>query len=440
MMALSAAGRGGRPGRVIRKAAAAVLALVALALLALAGLAWRGTRGDVATPPAFPPELQLARGQDPVARGAYLARAGNCAGCHTARGGAAYAGGRPIATPFGAVPASNLTPDETSGIGTWSADDFWRAMHEGRSRDGRLLSPAFPYASFTRLSRADSDALWAYLGSLPPVRQAVPPGALRFPFGTQPALALWRGLYFEPGRFEPEAGRDAAWNRGRYLVEVLGHCDECHGARTRWGGPDPGRPGEGARLAGSGWRAPSLQARDGASVAGWTEDEVVALLATGRTPRASAFGPMAEVVFRSTQYLDAADLRAMAQVLRARPVVARAAPPAESAAPAVLAEGAGLYRSHCADCHGASGEGHPGRTAPLVGNRAVLATPADNLVAAIRHGGFLPSTAGNPRPFGMPPHTGMLDDGQIAALATFLRQSWGHGAPPVRPLDVARMP
>ncbi len=413
---------------------------VLLGVAAIAVLYHRGTApaGADSVAAALPAGMRLAASADPVARGAYLARAGNCAGCHTARGGAAYAGGRAIATPFGAVVASNLTPDARTGLGAWTADDFWRAMHEGRSREGRLLVPAFPYAAFTRLTREDSDALWAFLRSQPPVETSTPRAALRFPFGTPLALALWRGLYFQPARFEPDPARDDAWNRGRYLVDVLGHCGACHGARTRWGGPDPSRPADGAELPGEDWFAPSLQSPEGAGVAQWSEDEIAALLASGRTARASALGPMAEVVFRSTQFLTPEDLRAMARVLRDLPQHQRpqTQPPVTAAAARVMAAGADLYRTHCADCHGNDGEGRPGRTAPLAGNRVVRMTPATNLIAAIRHGGFLPVTAGNPRPYGMPPHAGILDDAQIAAVATYLRQSWGHAASEVSLLDV----
>ncbi len=191
--------------------AAGVIVVGALAAVVVA-LNLRGEGNLNADIAAAQPGLPASTEQ--VARGAYLARAGNCMACHTARGGAPYAGGRGIETPFGTVYSSNLTPDDQTGLGRWSAPAFWRAMHHGRSADGRLLVPAFPYTSTTQVSRADSDAVYAYLRSLPPVAQAARPHDLRFPFNTQAALAVWRALYFQPGEFQPEVARSAEWNRG----------------------------------------------------------------------------------------------------------------------------------------------------------------------------------------------------------------------------------
>ena len=171
----------------------------------------------------------------PLERGRYLARLGNCMGCHTTRGGPEYAGGRAIDTPFGAVYSPNITADRDTGIGAWSADDFWRALHEGRSRDGRLLAPAFPYPNYTRVARADADALFAYLRTVAPVAQANRPHALQFPFGTQAAMWAWRTLFFRPGVYEPESERSVEWNRGAYLVQGLGHCGACHTPRNALG-------------------------------------------------------------------------------------------------------------------------------------------------------------------------------------------------------------
>jgi mono/diheme cytochrome c family protein len=254
-----------------------------------------------------------------VERGAYLARAGNCATCHTARGGAAYAGGRGLETPFGTVVSSNLTPDDATGLGRWSAAHFWRAMHHGRSMDGRLLYPAFPYTDYTLVTREDSDALFAYLRSLPPVVQARPAHALRFPYDTQAALAVWRALYFEPARFEADADRPADWNRGAYLVRGLGHCSACHTQRNALGASELGLQLGGGLIPVQNWYAPSLLSADEAGVAEWSTQEVVDLLKTGRSARGSAMGPMAEVVARSTQHLNEADLRAMAVYLQSLP-------------------------------------------------------------------------------------------------------------------------
>jgi mono/diheme cytochrome c family protein len=406
-------------------------ALFASAAVAL--VAWRNVRGEtpLESAPAVSPTLAL------VARGAYLARVGNCIGCHTATGGVDYAGGRGITTPFGTVFAPNLTPDRATGLGDWSAAEFWRAMHHGRSKDGRLLSPAFPYPDFTSITREDSDALYSYLRGLKPVSQPNRAHELRYPFGTQAALAVWRALFFEPGSFEAEPRQAAAWNRGKYLVQGLAHCAACHSERNALGGVRAAFT-EGA-MPGEAWHAPSLIDPKEAGVQEWRREEIVQLLRDGTTARAVVSGPMAEVVDRSTQHLTEADLDAMAQYLASLPVRPAQRPAAEPAPVSQLARGGELYRQHCADCHGKQGQGFAGIYPALAGNRAVTLASASNLVQVIRRGGFAPSTAGHPRPFGMPPFEQLLPDEDIAAVATYVRQSWGHQASSVSALDVRRL-
>jgi mono/diheme cytochrome c family protein len=375
-----------------------------------------------------------------VARGDYLARAGNCAACHTDRGGAAYAGGKGIATPFGTVYASNLTPDAKTGIGTWSAAQFWRALHNGRSADGHLLYPAFPYPNFTEITRADADALFAFLRSQVPVAQANRAHALRFPYSLQASLAVWRALFFTPGVYEPMVERSLQWNRGAYLVRALGHCAACHSPRNAFGATRESLELSGGLIPLQNWYAPSLAAGSEAGVADWSNAEVAALLKTGFTPRGAALGPMAEVVFRSTQHLSDADVAAMTEFLRSLPQ----APARAAVAPVVdkdaFAHGAALYKDRCASCHGASGEGGSGPLGivyvPLAGNRKVQLESPANLIHIVVNGGFPPTTAGNPRPFGMPPFGPSLKDDEIAVLATYLRAAWGNAAPPVSALDV----
>jgi mono/diheme cytochrome c family protein len=413
--------------------------LLAVALL-LAGLA-----GAVAA-------LNL-RGEEPVdnnarsfvatagqiERGRYLAMAGNCAGCHTPRGGAPYAGGRGIETPFGTIYATNLTPEPQTGLGRWSADDFWRAMHNGRSRDGRLLYPAFPYTSFTQITRADSDALYAWLRTLPPVLQATAPNSLRFPYDTQAALAVWRALFFRPGRFESQPQQSAEWNRGAYLVGGLGHCIACHGSRNTLGATDTVRGLAGGMLPGGNWYAPALDAAAEAGVAGWSPADVVALLKTGRSDHGAVLGPMAEVVYGSTQHLSDADLHSIATYLQALPQrPAPASAPAPRRSESSVIRGEKVYAQQCAWCHGDRGEGESGVFPPLAGNRAVnLGNPA-NLVQVVRQGGYAPATEGNPRPYGMPPFGHALDDAEIAAVLTFVRGSWGNSAAEVSLRDAMR--
>ena len=393
---------------------------------------------------AYPPTLSASN--DPataarVARGAYLARAGNCAGCHTARGGAAYAGGRAIATPFGTVHAPNLTPDAATGLGAWSEADFWRALHNGRSRDGRLLSPAFPYPQYTQVTRDDAGALYAFLRTLAPVAQPARAAALRFPFGSQGALAVWRALFFAPGVYAPDPAHSPAWNRGAYLVRGLGHCEACHTDRNALGGPR-GPALAGASMPGVPWFAPAL-----APVAGGPPADPFAtlmLLQTGRNARHAVLGPMADVVYDSTRHLVAADLQAIAAYLAElpplpAPVADAAAAPGGDDGAVRRRQGATLYLDHCARCHGEDGEGAGNAYVPLAGSGVVQAASPANLVLTIVEGGYPPTTAGNPRPYGMPPFAGTLDDTQIAALATYLRGAWGQPGAAVSALDVARL-
>jgi mono/diheme cytochrome c family protein len=410
-----------------RQLALAVLA--ALALLLAAVVAVLNLQDSTDTTPAAPVTA------DSIARGAYLARAGNCAGCHSDRGGAAYAGGRGIATPFGTVYAGNLTPD-ASGLGAWTVVDFRRALRHGRGRDGRLLVPAFPYTHFTQVSRDDADALFAYLRSVPPVPQTNRPHALRFPYNTQAALAVWRALYFRPGAAPAQPGRSAEWHRGAYLVNGLGHCSACHGGRNGLGASaalDAGRGG--APLPLQAWYAPSLADPQEAGLQHWPMADAVALLKTGQAPQGIAQGPMAEVVAQSTQHLTEDDLRAMVSYLQALPERGDGAAhtPLPPRPAATMALGAALYKQHCADCHGAQGQGAPGIYPALAGNRLVTMARTSNLLLAVTRGGFAPGTAAHPRPYGMPPFD--LGHDELAALLTWLRASWGHDAPPVSEVD-----
>ena len=374
-----------------------------------------------------------------IARGEYLARAGNCMSCHTQQGGPAFAGGRAIDTPFGAIYAPNLTPDDATGIGRWSAGEFWRAMHNGRSRDGRLLYPAFPYPSYTHVTHADSDAIYAYLRSLPPVEQQGRPHALRFPFNTQLALATWRALFFRPGSLPEQPGQSAQWNRGAYLVLGLGHCAACHTPRNALGAPRADAAFRGGLIPVQNWYAPALNSEGEAAVTAWPVEDAVALLKTGVAPQASVSGPMAEVVFRSLQHLSDADLRAMTVYLRSLPMQDR--PEASFARPAgiVMEQGRDIYQQQCAQCHGEQGEGRGGALPALAANRAVMLADTTNMVRVVLQGGYLPATEGNPRPHGMPPFVQSLTDGEIAAVLSYIRNAWGNAAAKVDTIDVYRV-
>ncbi len=430
---------------LVRKSALSLVVLALAAGAVAAGLlmldaapAADALRGGPTTSSADPAGLE---------RGRVLALAGNCAACHTARGGQPYAGGRALTTPFGTVYAGNLTPDAATGLGRWTADDFWRALHHGRGVDGRRLVPAFPYTETTLMPRADSDALFAWLQTVPAVAQPNRAHELRWPYGTPLAMAAWRFLFFKPGAWVDDPKQTAEWNRGAYLVNGPGHCVACHGGRNALGGTADAGFG-GGLMPTRKWYAPGFTRASQASVADWSLDDIVALLRDGRSARGHVSGPMAEVVTRSTQHLPAGDLRAMAVYLKSLPVRPEPAPPYfDPPAPERLARGEAIYADHCADCHGAQREGgvlvdSPRAGLPVVpalaGNRLVTMEPPANLVRAIALGGFGAPTAAHPRPYGMPPFAHVLNDADIADLATWLRRSDSTKAQPLSAFDVAR--
>lgn len=409
---------------------------VALFAAAVATVWMLNVRGEAPVTSVAPVTVPASPAQ--IERGKYLAQAGNCISCHTVRGGQAYAGGRGIDTPFGTVYAPNLTSHAETGMGNWSPDHFWRAMHHGRSKDGRLLYPAFPYTEYTHVTREDSDAIFAYLHSLPPVAQPNREHTLRFPYNSQWALAVWRALFFTPGANTQNPHQSADWNRGAYLVQGLGHCVACHSPRNALGASSLSHSLQGGIIPLQNWYAPGLTSSAQAGVADWPLEDVVALLKTGIAPHGSVMGPMAEVVFNSTQHLSDADAHAMAVYLRALPQESIPAAHQRPAVPApeTMRLGALVYDQQCAQCHGASGEGQAGAFPALAGNRAVTMDPPINAVQAVLHGGYLPATAGNPRPFGMPPFTHVLNDAEVAAVLSFVRASWGNQAAPVTAIEI----
>jgi mono/diheme cytochrome c family protein len=409
-----------------------VLALVAAALALAVYRLNHLDEGHVAASAA-------SGGSDAVERGRYLVTAGDCIACHTAMGGAAFAGGRPIDTPFGTVYSTNITPDVATGLGAWSRADFWRALHNGRSRDGRFLYPAFPYPSFTRITREDADAMYDYLRTVAPVARANAPQALRFPYNLQVSLAIWRALFFRPGVFQPDANQDAEWNRGVYLVQGLAHCNACHASRNVFGAVNHTLDLGGGLIPMQNWYAPPLISKVGAGVAAWQPGDIEALLHTGVSPRATAMGPMAEVVFRSAQFLAPADVRAIARYLHSfAPAEPTAPTPAANVDPRQVAQGAAIYQDHCAQCHGDRGEGAYPAYPALAGNPSATQGLAANAIKAVLNGGYAPVTAGNPRPYGMPPFFNTLRDAEIAAVLTYIRTSWGNAGTPVSTVDVER--
>ncbi|MGH8807455.1 MAG: c-type cytochrome [Noviherbaspirillum sp.] len=397
----------------------------------------------VREPGSDQPSVPAANPAEQIARGKYLVRAGDCMACHTARGGQPYAGGRAIPTPFGSILAPNITPDAATGIGTWSADDFWRALHNGKSKDGSFLYPAFPYPNYTKVTRADSDAMHAYLKTLTPVSQPSKPHELRFPYNQRILLAGWRALYFRPEVYRPEPARSAEWNRGAYLVQGLGHCSACHSGRNALGASDLNTELGGGMIPMLNWYASPLSSDVETGLGEWEVQHVANLLKTGVSPRGAVFGPMAEVVRESLQHLSDGDVTAMATYLKSLPQ--GDAPPQQQSlqvaaqeSERILKLGEKLYEQHCAACHQANGEGAPPAYPPLAGNRSLIAHSPINAIRIVLNGGYPPSTSGNPRPFGMPPYSPVLDDDEVAAVVSYLRNAWGNRAALVSAAEVGR--
>ena len=371
-----------------------------------------------------------------ITKGEYLARAGDCVACHTAAGGKMFAGGRPMPTPFGALYAPNITPDEETGIGQWSADEFYRMMHTGVSRDGTLMYPAMPFASYTKVTREDSDAIFAYLMSVVPVRQPNRPHELKFPFNKRELLLGWRTLYFKEGEYIPDPKQSVEWNRGAYLVQGLGHCAMCHTAINALGGSSESKAFEGGMIPNQNWYAPSLTSNREAGLGNWTIKEISDLLQSGVSHRSTVYGPMAEVVYNSLQYLSDEDIAAMAIYLKALPQREAEAPPTSQARlvnPGTMELGRRVYAKQCAMCHGDEGKGHPPAYPPLAGNQSITMASAVNPVRMVLNGGYPPGTKKNPRPHGMPPFNHILNDEEVAAVVTYIRVAWDNIGTPVTP-------
>ncbi|MBB1608290.1 MULTISPECIES: cytochrome c [unclassified Pseudomonas] len=361
---------------------------------------------------------------DLVKRGEYLARAADCTACHTAAGGAPFAGGLPIASPFGTIYGSNITPDKDYGIGNYSADDFFAALTEGKRKDGANLYPAMPYTSYHLIRREDSDAIHAYLMTVEPVHRAAPETALSFPFNVRAGLAGWNLLYGKSVQLQSAEGKSEPWQRGQYLVEVLGHCGECHTPRNAIGALQQDKRLSGALL--NGYLAPSLLPEDLAA-RGWNHADLSAFLEHGMSAQGSMFNEMFPVLHHSTQHLDSADLQAMASYLlgdqppAARAVQAVAYPQLSASAK----RGRQQYLNVCAGCHGTEGEGKPHIAVAMQGNTTLRLADSRNLLRVIVDGIGEQQFGGFERMQPMPGFADKLDDAQLTDLLNYLRQSWG---------------
>jgi mono/diheme cytochrome c family protein len=371
-----------------------------------------------------------------VMRGRYLVEAGDCAACHTADGGQPFAGDRPVPTPFGTIYSSNITPDQDTGIGSWSNEDFWKAMHDGLRRNGDHLYPAFPYPWYTRLSHDDVLAIKAYLDTLRPVRQTVRAPELPWPLSWRGSVAGWNMMFFKAGEFTPDSSRSMEWNRGAYLVEGPGHCAACHSPKNFLGGVKNSERFEGGM--GEGWFATSLRRSEGEGLGRWSVDDIVSYLKTGANQHARAMGPMAEVVEHSTRYLSDTDLRAIATYLKDLPGDdGKAKSQTASSDTDALNRGQLVYVDQCAGCHMENGEGLSNVFPPIKGNTGVHASDPTSLARLVLVGAESAKTPQRPEGFSMPGFADKLNDSEIADVLTYVRANFGNHADAVSASKVA---
>jgi cbb3-type cytochrome c oxidase subunit III len=368
-----------------------------------------------------------------IARGKYLATAGDCVACHTNPGGGqAFAGGRPIETPFGIIYSPNLTPDRETGIGAWTEEDFYRAMHTGVGPDGTHLYPAFPYPYFTRLTRADVDAIRDYLNTLPPVKNPRPDNQLAWPLGNRVLMRGWNWTFFDEGTFVPDPGKSAEWNRGAYLVRGAAHCGGCHTPKNMAGADKTGERLTGGNL--QNWFAPKLAGDKHNGLGRWSVDDIAEYLKTGRNRYSGATGLMAEVVANSTSHLTDDDLHAIAVYLKDVP--ATGADDADRPDQNLMKAGEAIFADSCSACHQADGKGVPRMFPPLAGNANVQSADPTSIIRVILEGARTVPTDARPTPSSMPAFGWRLSDQEVAAIATYVRNNWGNSAPPVSADDV----
>ncbi len=356
---------------------------------------------------------------DLVARGEYLAQVGDCASCHTAPNGKPYAGGLSMATPFGPLSTPNITPDRETGIGAWSDDDFYRVMHEGIGENGEYLYPVMPFPWYTIVTRDDALAIKAYLFSLPPVHRTNGANTLRFPYNIRESLAAWRAAFFKTQDFVADPKQSAAVNRGAYLVNGLAHCGECHNARPVAGTSRWRESLEGGVV--QNWYAPNISSDVRSGIGAWSDPDLATFLKTGAAPgKGAAIGPMVEVV-HSLSHLTDADLKSMVAYLKSTPPSTSAHVIAD---PSVnYARGEQAYLNYCASCHAVDGTGQAGVIPALKGNAAVLTQGPQNAISVVLGGLEARGTYAPMLAIGA-----TMDDGDIADIVNYVRQSWGNSA------------
>lgn len=373
-----------------------------------------------------------ARADDAAAaRGRYLALLGDCAGCHTGPKKPAFTGGLAFNTPFGTIYSTNITPDRATGIGAWTADDFYRALHDGVAPGGRHLYPALPYLYFTRISRAESDDLFAYLQTVKPVRRAPTPNRLMFPFNLRFGMIFWNWLYLDrtPPRIPAKASPQ--WRRGEYLVNGLGHCAACHTPKDALFGDERSMALSGGLV--DNWFASDITNGGLDGLGKWTQADVQTFLKTGHNRLTTVAGSMKEKITASISQMHPHDIAAIATYLKS--TTSPQPPPQGAPRPEDMARGRGIYGAYCASCHAGNGAPAPGTAKAggypsLAGNTLVLSRDATTLLRIILTGGAAPAAPGQPPTRPMPAFA-KLDDGQVADVTNYIRNSWGNAASPV---------
>jgi len=411
--------------------AVSIAAIVLIAAIAAAAVATRNLRsGQTGGPPQA-----VSAPADVVARGKYLAAAADCAACHTAAGGAPFAGGLAMPSGFGTIYATNITPDPDDGIGRWSAEDFWRALHDGIRRDGRQLYPAMPYTSYRGMTRSDADAIYAYVMQLLPMKVANRRTALNFPFNIRLGMLGWNALFLHDSLPAVSAGSSPAWQRGRYLVNVLGHCGECHTPRGIAGEMELSRAFTGFAL--SRVAAPDITPA-GLASRGWTTAGLRAYLGRGLARQGSAFGDMHPVIMLSTRNMTAEDLDAVAIYLLGDKAPPPAPLPAAAATESAAASAAGRmsYVALCAGCHGLDGNGMPNTVVAMRNNSTLRLADPRNLIVAMLDGIGAENFPHHASMQAMPSFSDKLSDAEAAALANYLRVTWGGQKSDVTPAAV----
>jgi mono/diheme cytochrome c family protein len=373
-----------------------------------------------------------------VARGKYLATAADCAACHTAPGGAPFAGGLTMQSGFGTIYATNITPDPDEGIGRWSAGDFWRALHDGVRRDGQQLYPAMPYTSYRGMTRADSDAIYAYVMQLRAMKVASPKTELKFPFNVRLGMVGWNLLFLHDSLPAVSKGRSQAWERGRYLVNVLGHCGECHTPRGIAGEMELSKSLTGfalGRIA-----APDITPA-GLADRGWTDSGLRAFLGRAVARQGSAFGDMRPVVALSTRNMTAEDIDAVVTYLLGDDPLPVRPPSIDPAQVRAAATGAGRlsYVALCAGCHGLEGDGVPNTVIALRNNSTPRLADPRNLIVATLDGVGSENFPHRENIEVMPGFSDKLSDGEAAELANYVRVTFGGRKSNVTPADVRRL-